>query len=238
MNTQEIASRAVAHVAVVKTMSPLGGLHSARKLGTSWPLVPCQHGRHRSWIRAECSAAASKTTARPASFAANARSPSSANNPRSQKPNIAKLETQARPCERSFGNRSRTSSGIARGSSNRRYSVRRDRARCSAKPTRSSRRRSQAQQCQDEIEENAEEISAATEERATIEGQLAEIAATPFGSRIRIRRRRHDSRLQDTEVRAQEAELQSLQVNEVSLRERVQGLEARNGVFEVSHRRS
>jgi chromosome segregation protein len=83
---------------------------------------------------------------------------------------------------------------------------------------------SQAQRIQSEITENAEEISDTTTELASIEGQLNEIAAAKAELEAKIADGETLLLTQDTAVRTQEAELQNLKVNEASLRERTQSL--------------
>jgi chromosome segregation protein len=75
-----------------------------------------------------------------------------------------------------------------------------------------------------EVQENQEEITAATEERESMQAQVAEIEGSRADLEARISEGETDLHQRDLDVRAQEVELQTLKVNEASLKERVQSL--------------
>jgi len=82
----------------------------------------------------------------------------------------------------------------------------------------------QARSVESEIEENREEIALATEERASMEAQIAEIESNRSDLETRIAEGDVQLTTQDTALRSQETELSTLKINEASLRERVQSL--------------
>jgi chromosome segregation protein len=82
----------------------------------------------------------------------------------------------------------------------------------------------QARSVESEIEENREEIALTTEERTSMEAQIAEIESNRSDLETRIAEGDVQLATQDTALRSQETELSTLKINEASLRERVQSL--------------
>jgi chromosome segregation protein len=82
----------------------------------------------------------------------------------------------------------------------------------------------QLQRLENESLEIGEKITSATEERATMEAQVAEIEAARSDMEARIANGDIEVAEKDTALRALEQEFQTLRVQEASLRERVQSL--------------